>query len=77
MHATKGLPDQARKSLKSASNSSIQGLVDKIAEKKMTDGQFDQCGLTFQQLATIRRSLHKSLTAIYHARVKYPGQQTA
>ena len=55
----------------------IQGLVDAIAEKKMTDGQFDECGLTFQQLATIRHSLLKSLTAIYHARVKYPGQQTA
>ena len=55
----------------------FQGLVDSIAQKKMSDGQFDECGLTFQQLHKIRSSLVKSLTAIYHARVKYPGQQTA
>lgn len=55
----------------------IQNLVDSIAQKKMADGQFDECGLTFQQLAQIRGSLVKSLTAIYHARVKYPGQQSA
>lgn len=69
--------ESASRTLVDPTPARIQGLVDKIAEKKMTDGQFDQCGLTFQQLAIIRRSLHKSLTAIYHARVKYPGQQTA
>lgn len=69
--------ESASRTLVDPTPARIQGLVDTIAEKKMTDGQFDECGLTFQQLATIRRSLHKSLTAIYHARVKYPGQQTA
>ena len=54
-----------------------RNLVDSIAQKKMGDGQFDECGLTFKQLAQIRHSLVKSLTAIYHARVKYPGQQSA
>ncbi|MEM9644660.1 MAG: hypothetical protein AAF989_06685, partial [Planctomycetota bacterium] len=55
----------------------IQGLVDSIASKKVADGQFDECGLTFAQLHQVRQSLVKSLTAIYHARVKYPGQQSA
>lgn len=55
----------------------IQGLVDAIAQKKVADGQFDECGLTFRQLHRIRQSLVKSLTAIYHARVKYPDQQSA
>jgi membrane-associated HD superfamily phosphohydrolase len=45
--------------------------------KKLLDGQFDECGLTLQELDTIKRSLIKSLTAIYHGRVKYPDQQTA
>ncbi len=39
------------------------------------DGQFDQCGLTLQDLRTIEDSLIKSLTAVYHGRVKYPDQQ--
>jgi membrane-associated HD superfamily phosphohydrolase len=57
--------------------SRIQNLVDSIAQKRMADGQFDECGLTFRQLGRVRTSLVKSLTAIYHARVKYPGQQSA
>jgi putative nucleotidyltransferase with HDIG domain len=69
--------ESASRTLVDPTPSRIQGLVDKIAQNKMGDGQFDECGLTFQQLAIIRRSLVKSLTAIYHARVKYPGQQTA
>ena len=69
--------ESASRTLVDPTPSRIQGLVDSIAQKKMSDGQFDQCGLTFQQLHKIRSSLVKSLTAIYHARVKYPGQQSA
>ena len=69
--------ESASRTLVDPTPSRIQGLVDAIAQKKMSDGQFDECGLTFRQLDRIRRSLVKSLTAIYHARVKYPGQQSA
>ncbi len=69
--------ESASRTLVDPTPSRIQGLVDSIAQKKMSDGQFDECGLTFKQLDRIRRSLVKSLTAIYHARVKYPGQQSA
>ena len=44
---------------------------------KLLDGQFDECGLTLQQLRIVEDSLIKSLTAVYHGRVKYPSQQTA
>ncbi len=69
--------ESASRTLVDPTPARIQGLVDSIAQKKMGDGQFDECGLTFRQLDRIRRSLVKSLTAIYHARVKYPGQQSA
>lgn len=55
----------------------IGHLVETIANKKMSDRQFDECGLTFKQLELIKRSLTKSLTAIYHNRLKYPGSQSA
>ena len=45
--------------------------------KRLLDGQFDDCRLTLQELRRIRESLVKLLTAVYHARVKYPDQQTA
>jgi putative nucleotidyltransferase with HDIG domain len=69
--------ESASRTLVDPTPSRIQNLVDAIAQKKVADGQFDECGLTFRQLDRIRRSLVKSLTAIYHARVKYPGQQLA
>jgi putative nucleotidyltransferase with HDIG domain len=55
----------------------IESLVHDIAMKRLLDGQFDACGLTLQELATIEDSLVKSLTAVYHGRVKYPEQRTA
>ena len=36
-----------------------------------------ECGLTLKELNVIEESLVKSLTAVYHGRIKYPDQQTA
>lgn len=69
--------ESASRTLVEPTSARIAHLVDAIATKKMADGQFDECGLTFRQLDQIKKSLVKTLTAIYHARVKYPGQQSA
>jgi len=53
----------------------IAGLVDDLAMKRLMDGQYDECGLTLQELHTVQQSLVKSLTAVYHGRVKYPEKQ--
>jgi putative nucleotidyltransferase with HDIG domain len=55
----------------------IEGLVHELAMKRLLDGQFEDCGVTLQELHTIEDSLIKSLTAVYHGRVKYPDQRTA
>jgi putative nucleotidyltransferase with HDIG domain len=55
----------------------IESLVDDISRKRLLDGQFDECGLTLEEVRKIGDSLVKSLTAVYHGRVKYPGQETA
>jgi putative nucleotidyltransferase with HDIG domain len=69
--------ESASRALVEPTASRLQNLVDQIAMKKLMDGQFDECGLTLQELDTVKRSLIKSLTAIYHGRVKYPDQQSA
>jgi len=51
--------------------------VHDIAMKRLLDGQFEECDLTLQELHIIEESLVKSLTAVYHGRVKYPDQQSA
>ena len=55
----------------------LEQLVHAMATKRLMDGQFDECGLTLQELQRVGASLIKSLTAVYHGRVKYPGQETA
>lgn len=50
----------------------IEAVVSEIVRKRLMDGQFDECELTFRELAEIEKSLIKSLCGIYHARVVYP-----
>jgi cyclic-di-AMP phosphodiesterase PgpH len=55
----------------------IESLVEDISRKRLLDGQFDECDLTLEEVRKIGDSLVKSLTAVYHGRVKYPDQETA
>ena len=55
----------------------LEGLVSDLVDKRLRDGQFDECGLTLREIAEIRESLIKSLIGIYHGRVKYPEHRTA
>jgi membrane-associated HD superfamily phosphohydrolase len=48
-----------------------------LSRKRLLDGQFDECGLTLEEVDKIGQSLVKSLTAVYHGRVKYPDQESA
>ncbi|MGI9458118.1 MAG: HD family phosphohydrolase [Aeoliella sp.] len=55
----------------------IENLVEELSRKRLLDGQFDECGLTLEEVRKVGDSLVKSLTAVYHGRVKYPDQETA
>lgn len=57
--------------------SRIESLVHDLAQKRLLDGQFDECHLTLKELHLIEESLVKSLSAVYHGRIKYPDQQIA
>ena len=67
--------ESASRALTEPTPARIQGLVHDLAMKRLLDGQFDECGLTLEELELIEESLVKSLTAVYHGRVKYPDQQ--
>jgi putative nucleotidyltransferase with HDIG domain len=68
--------ESASRALVDPTPSRIENLVHELAMKRLLDGQFDDCGLTLQELHLIEESLVKSLTAVYHGRVKYPEHQT-
>jgi hypothetical protein len=63
--------ESASRTLVDPTPSRLESLVYDIAMKRLLDGQFDQCGLTLSELRTVQNSLVKSLTAVYHGRVKY------
>ena len=64
--------ESASRVLSEPNPSRIEGLVDEIVDRKMRDGQLDECSLTFRELTQIRRSLARCLTATFHSRIKYP-----
>ena len=69
--------ESASRSLQEPGPARIESLVRNIAMQRLESGQFDDCHLTLRELHTIEQSLIKSLTAMYHGRVKYPNQQSA
>jgi putative nucleotidyltransferase with HDIG domain len=69
--------ESASRTLTEPTPARIASLVHELAMKRLLDGQFDDCGLTLEELGVIEQSLVKSLTAVYHGRVKYPDQRTA
>ena len=69
--------ESASRTLSEPTPKRIRSLIDHICLKRITDGQFDESGLTMTDLTTIKDSLVKSLLAVHHGRVKYPDQKTA
>jgi cyclic-di-AMP phosphodiesterase PgpH len=53
----------------------IEAMIRHTIVDRITDGQFDECSLSTQQIAKIITALVHSLEASFHTRVKYPWQQ--
>ena len=65
--------EAAARSLAHPDPESIRAIVTRIFEAVISDGQLEECDLTFRQLTQIREAVITSLTAIYHPRIDYPG----
>ena len=65
--------EAAARSLARPDPENIRAIVTKIFDAIVTDGQLDECDLSLRELTKIRESIIASLTAIYHARINYPG----
>src|SRR6201988_922084 len=65
--------EAAARSLARPDPDNIRAIVVKIVDAIISDGQLDECDITLQELTTIREAMISALTAIYHARIDYPG----
>jgi putative nucleotidyltransferase with HDIG domain len=64
--------ESASRVLASPTPTSLRKLVHEMMMKRLLDGQFDDSRLSLTELYQIEESLVKSLTAVYHARIRYP-----
>lgn len=65
--------ESATRAMSEPTPSRIGALVHTIANKRLMDGQFDQCNLTLAELALIEEAVTRSLCSIYHGRIAYPS----
>jgi hypothetical protein len=50
----------------------IRGIIHRLTQERMQDGQLDECPLTLRDLASIEKSFALVLQGISHGRVRYP-----
>jgi putative nucleotidyltransferase with HDIG domain len=62
----------ASRSLQSPTPARLRGLVNKIVDQRLHEGQLDECGLSLADLAKVREAYLQVLTGIFHVRVAYP-----
>jgi putative nucleotidyltransferase with HDIG domain len=65
--------ESATRTMVEPTPSRIDALVRAMANRRLMDGQFDECDLTLRELQTITESISKSVASIYHGRVFYPS----
>lgn len=65
--------EAAARSLAEPNPENIRFIVTKIIDAIVSDDQLDECDLTLRELTQIRESMIRSLVAIYHSRIDYPG----
>ncbi|MBK7406187.1 MAG: HDIG domain-containing protein [Phycisphaerales bacterium] len=65
--------ESASRTLSEPTPSRIDQLVRSIANKRLLDGQFDECDLTLKDLHAIVESVSKTVVSSYHGRVVYPA----
>jgi putative nucleotidyltransferase with HDIG domain len=64
--------ESAARSMADPTPSRIEAMVHALANKRLMDGQFDDCDLTLRELNVIVETVSKTLAAIYHGRIAYP-----
>ncbi|MCC2670238.1 MAG: receptor with intracellular metal dependent phosphohydrolase, partial [Armatimonadetes bacterium] len=68
--------EAASRTLEKPTPGRIRDLIERILRDRLSDGQLDECELTFKDLEKIISTMTRSLTSLLHARVEYPAGDT-
>jgi hypothetical protein len=64
--------EAASRSLTEYTEESISAMVEKIVGAQVADGSFDECAITFREIAEAKEVLCARLRTVYHTRIQYP-----
>ncbi|MBQ9294791.1 MAG: HDIG domain-containing protein [Bacteroidaceae bacterium] len=64
--------EAASRSLTEYTEESISALVEKIVGAQVSEGSFNECAITFRQIAEAKEVLCARLRTVYHTRIQYP-----
>lgn len=67
--------EAASRTLKKVSPQNIDELIEKLITDRIEDGQLDECPLTMQEIARIKKSFAYTLLNMLHSRVEYPSDE--
>jgi len=60
------------RSLSEKNPETIRGMVERIIDERVADGQLDECDLTFRDVQKIKDAFCELLLGVYHERIPYP-----
>jgi cyclic-di-AMP phosphodiesterase PgpH len=66
--------ESASRTLIKPTPAKIGALVNDIVNKRIAEGQMDECGLTLKDLKKVRESFAKTLRSMLHSRIDYPKE---
>jgi len=66
--------EAAARSLPKVTHHSVEELLDSIFQDRLEDGQLDECPLTLEEVATIKKSFLKTTLNMLHSRIEYPEE---
>jgi hypothetical protein len=76
-HTNPSPPDTGTSPLADPTPSRIETLVRTLANRRLLDGQFDDCELTLRELNIIVESVSRTLASMFHARIAYPAGESS
>jgi len=50
----------------------IENFVHNLINGRITDGQFDECSISLQELKLVEKSICEGLNGTFHSRIEYP-----
>jgi len=51
----------------------LQGMIDRLTDDILADGQLDECDVTLREIGLVKEAMLNIMTGRYHRRVDYPG----